>query len=93
MADTSVSNVHCGEMKRGEFFARQNWTFFFNSGEDSPRFTSLQCTLLTLVSATVLPSINTMFSQSETLVTLFIETLRDTKIEREGSASVAEIMN
>ena len=45
---------------------------FFNSGEDSPRFTSPQCTLLTLISDTILPSDKNSVSQSKTLVTLCI---------------------
>ena len=85
VADTSVSNVHCEEVKRGESspefkktvqFCRASLCAteldrFFNSGEDSPSFTSSQWTLRTTrVGATVLPEDKTRFPSRKHELTL-----------------------
>ena len=78
-----VRKVHCEGVKLGESsLCATEFDRFFNPGEDSPSSTSTLWTILTLVSATVLHSANTRFSQSETLVTLFtVMSVKPTKID------------
>ena len=69
VADTSVSNVHCEEVKRGESSPELEK----NGPILSRGFTSSQWTLhTTRVAVTVLPLAKARFSESETRVTLFL---------------------